>query len=55
MKIDILTFEFCKDEDFCNKINKILEENLNIDIINIMIDFRIGYKIYKVVISKKVG
>lgn len=48
MKIGILTYEFCKDEEFCNAINSFLKENPNIDVINVFIDFRIGYKLYKV-------
>lgn len=49
MKIGILTYEFCNDEEFCNEINSFLKDKSNIDIINIVIDFRIGYKIYKVI------
>lgn len=49
MKIGILNYEFCKDEELCNKVNKFLEENNNIKIINIVIDFRCGYKIAKII------
>lgn len=50
MKIGISHYEFVKDEELCNYVNDILLKNKNINrIINIVIDFRVGYKIAKIV------
>ncbi len=50
MKINIAHYEFCKDLELCNYINDILLKNNNITrIINVVIDFRCGYKIAKIV------
>lgn len=55
MEIGIENYEFCYDEELCNYINnKLLKENKNIiRIINIVIDFRIGYKIGKIIYEIK--
>lgn len=55
MKIGIKHYEFCKDEELCNYINDVLlKKNKNITrIINIVIDFRIGYKISKIIFEEK--
>lgn len=55
MKIGIEHYEFCKDEEICNYVNDVLlKRNKNITrIINIVIDFRCGYKIGKIVYEER--
>ena len=55
MKIGIEHYEFCKDIELCNYVNDVLLKNNEniIRIINIVIDFRCGYKISKIIYEVK--